>query len=208
MTTSDDNATKRREVMYCEACKADREILSVQRISADKEQITLECGHSFGKMVKSEIEKMSISEDTSWVILKNPVEEVRKAINDKDYFKTVTYTCSVFEYCGQEILIWDSKMKKDKEPPTREEVSEWPLHRIIEQLFRRKIITDSEAAKLHCIRGLRNEFVHEDYSIKLTSKMAQKINVHNEDIINYISKLKGKYDELAAKGGAAAAKTD
>ncbi len=61
---------------------------------------------------------------------------------------------------------------------------------MIEKLLECEKITDSDAAKLHCIRGLKNEFVHEDYSIKLTSKMAQKIDAHNEDIINYTAKLK------------------
>jgi uncharacterized protein YutE (UPF0331/DUF86 family) len=79
---------------------------------------------------------------------------------------------------------------------------------IIETLLRRKIIADPDAAKLHCIRGLRNEFVHKDFSIKLTSQMAQKIDVHNVDIINYTTKLKGKYDELAAKAEAGATVAD
>jgi hypothetical protein len=52
------------------------------------------------KIVEVVNEKMFIFEDTSWVILKNPLTEIRKAVNDKDYFKTVTYACSVFEYCG------------------------------------------------------------------------------------------------------------
>jgi len=156
-------------------------------------------------IVESVIEKMSISEDTSWVILKNPVEEVRKA-EDNDYFKTVTYACSVFEYCGQQILFWHSKNKGD--PLPIDKVRGWSLHKIIETLLKRRIITDLEAAKLHCIRGLRNEFIHEDYSIKLTSKMAQKIDVHTDDIIEHTAKLKAVYDELAAKAEAGAATTD
>jgi hypothetical protein len=202
---SDDNAT-RREVMYCDACKADREVLSVQRISADKQQITLECGHSFGKIVKFVIEKMSISEDTAWVILKNPVEEVIKAIKDNDYFKTVTYACSVLEYCGQQILIWHTKNIGNPLPV--DVVRDWKLFRVINELFKYEKITDSESAKLHCIRGLRNEFVHEDFSIKLTSTMAQKIKAHHDDIIKYTAKLKEVYDELAAKAEAGSAVAD
>jgi hypothetical protein len=54
---------------------------------------------------------VGISEDAFWVISKNPVDEIRKAIEAKDYFKTVTYTCTISEYSGLQILIWDSKRK-------------------------------------------------------------------------------------------------
>lgn len=196
------------DVVKCGTCGTDREIIDIKKVS-DGKQITLACGHTFADRHMVVTENLDITENFDWVILKDPVAEIKRAISNADYFKTVTYACSVFEYCGQEILIWDSNMKKDKQDPLNpEEVSKWSLHRIIEQLFRCKIITDLDAAKLHCIRGLRNEFVHKDYSIKLTSKVAQKISAHHDDIINSTAKLKGIYDELAAKGEAGAAVTD
>jgi hypothetical protein len=197
---------RRREVRHCGACKADKEVINIENKSQTEKLMTLECGHKITERLLIINENLDISEDTAWVILKNPVEEVRKAINDRDYFKTVTYACSMLEYCGQQILIWHSKNKSD--PLPIEEVRGWSLHKIIEMLLKRRIITDSEAAKLHCIRGLRNEFVHEDYSIKLTSKMAQKIDVHNDDIIEHTAKLKAVYDELATKAEAGAAVAD
>jgi hypothetical protein len=54
-------------------------------------------------------EKMEISENFDWRILKNPVEEIRKAVKDNDYFKIVAYACSIFEYCGKQILVWHSR---------------------------------------------------------------------------------------------------
>ncbi len=196
---------RRREVRYCGICKADKEVIGVENISQIEKLIRLECGHKITERLLLVNENLDISEDFSWVILKNAVEEVRKAIKDRDYFKTVTYACSVLEYCGQQILIWYTKNIGNPLPVNV--VCDWKLHKVIEKLLECEIITDSDAAKLHCIRGLGNEFVHEDYSLKLTSRIAQKIDAHNEDIINYTAKLKAVYDELAAKaeGGATVA---
>jgi hypothetical protein len=116
-----------KEEFYCDKCKANRKVVNVEQLP-NKKQLTLDCGHSWGKIVNVVNETMGITEDTSWIILRDPVAEVRKAINEKDYFKTVTYACSVFEYCGQQILIWDSEMKDNTNPLTVEEVSGWSLH--------------------------------------------------------------------------------
>ena len=140
-------------------------------------------------------ETIGISENTSWVILKDPVAEVKRAINEQDYFKTVTYTCSVLEYCGQQILLWNSKNTGN--PLTAKEVQDWKLFRVINELLSRILITDTDAKKLHSIRELRNEFVHEDISIKITSAIAEKVNALNNDIIYYVGYMKGKYDSMA-----------
>ncbi|MDQ4050150.1 MAG: DUF4145 domain-containing protein [Thermoproteota archaeon] len=198
--------SRRRKVRYCGICKGDKEVINVENISEIERLMTLACEHKITEQLLLVNEKMNISEDTASVILKNPVEEVRIAINDKDYFKTVTYACSVLEYCGQQILIWDSRNKGD--PLPIDQVCGWSLHTIIETLFKRKIITDADAAILHSIRGLRNDFIHEDYSIRLTSRVLQKIDSHNDDMINYTATLKAVYDELAAKAEAGAAVTD
>jgi hypothetical protein len=47
---------RRREVRYCKTCKANKEIVSVEKEPDNKQQMTLECGHSFGKIAKSVIE--------------------------------------------------------------------------------------------------------------------------------------------------------
>jgi hypothetical protein len=167
-------------------------------LSTDKQQITLECGHTFGRIFKSQMDKIQISDNASWIILKNPVEEVRKAINDKDYFNTVTYACSVFEYCGQQILIWHTKNTVN--PLTAKKVKDWKLQRVINELHNRKLITDTEANKLHSIRDLRNDFVHEDLSIKITSTIVKKVNALNDDIIYHVGYMKEKYDKSAAAG--------
>jgi hypothetical protein len=47
---------RRREVRYCKTCKANKEIVSVEKEPDNKQQMTLECGHSLGKIAKSVIE--------------------------------------------------------------------------------------------------------------------------------------------------------
>jgi NACalpha-BTF3-like transcription factor len=194
------------EFAYCDKCKAEREVLRSVEDPSDKDRkfITLVCGHTIRKMVKvANMDKVVISDKASWLILKDPVAEIQKAVNDKDYFKTVAYACAIFEYCGLQNLVWHSKktgnpliMKKKKNKKKKEKKKdEWTLSRIIDELFNREIITDTDATKLHCIRHLRNSFVHEDYSFKLSSGIAEKVNASIEDIINYTALLKAEYDK-------------
>jgi hypothetical protein len=103
-------------------------------------------------------------------------------------------------------LIWHTK--NIGKPIPVNVVHNWKLHDVIEKLLEYEKITNSDAVKRHSIRGLRKEFVHEDYSIKLTSRIAQKIDAHNDDIIDYTAKLKAVYGELAAKAEAGAAVSD
>jgi hypothetical protein len=90
MAAASEEAT-RREVRYCGICKGDKEVIGVENISKIEKLMTLACEHKIIEKLSLVNEKMSISEDTAWVILKDPVAEIRKAVNDKDYFKTVTY---------------------------------------------------------------------------------------------------------------------
>jgi hypothetical protein len=66
------------------------------------------------------------------VILKDPVAEIKKAVNDKDYFKTVAYACAVLDYCGKQILVWHSE-KSGK--LLSGNVAEWSLKRVINELY-------------------------------------------------------------------------
>jgi hypothetical protein len=52
---------------------------------------------------------VGISDEASWLILKDPVAEIQKGVNIGDYFKTVSYACAVFEYCGMQNLVWNSE---------------------------------------------------------------------------------------------------
>ena len=194
-----------RRVEYCDKCKADREIRSFEEDPLDKDRklIKLVCGHTFGKMVKvANKDTVGISDEASWLILKDPVAEIQKAVNIGDYFKTVSYACAVFEYCGMQNLVWNSEKtgnplpkKEKKEKKKENEKVEWTLSRIIDELSNRKIITDTKATRMHSIRKLRNSFVHQEYSLKLSPEIVQKVNASIEDIINYTRLLKAEYDK-------------
>jgi hypothetical protein len=75
------------QVEYCEICNANREVLRSVEDPSDKDRklITLVCGHTFGKIVKAVNEKVGISENVSWLILKNPVAEIKRAVRNPAY---------------------------------------------------------------------------------------------------------------------------
>jgi hypothetical protein len=204
--SNDDARATRREVRECPICKVDREVVSIEKLP-DKKQMTLECGHPLGEIVVVVNENGGISENTSWVILKDPVADVKRAVNENDYFKIVAYACAVLEYCGLRILVWDAKStgKPLSTTKKRKKGDEWTFYEIINLLRERDKITEEEKDMLHDIRCLRNEFIHEGYSIKISSKTASRVSALTPDIINYTAKLKAVHDELATKGEAASA---
>ncbi len=201
---------RKREVRYCGICKADKEVIGIKNISQIEKLMTLVCEHKIIERLLVVNEDLNISEDFSYVILKDPVAELKRAVNDNDYFKTVAYACAVFEYCGLQILVWDSKSTGNLLPTAKKRKGDdWTLYEIINELRQRDLITETDKDKLHNIRCLRNEFIHEEgYSIKIYSETASRVNAFTTDIIDYTAKLKAVYDELAVKAEAAAAKTD
>jgi hypothetical protein len=193
----DNNDNKKgEEVKHCPICNEDKKVIKVERLP-DRKQFTLECGHPYGEISTVINENVPIGENVEFVILKDPLAEVRRAVNEQDYFKTVTYACSVLEYCGQQILLWNSIKNNTTNPLTVEEVKEWKLFRVINELLKYRLITSTEATKLHEIRDLRTDFVHEDYAIKITSATAGKVNALNNDIIHYVGYIKEMYDNMA-----------
>jgi hypothetical protein len=90
-------------------------------------------------------------------------------------------------------------MMRDDDVLTPEKVRKLKLHEVIDALACRGLITDTDATKMHCIRHLRNSFIHEEYSLKLPSEIAQKVDASIDDIINYTTILKDKYDESVSR---------
>jgi hypothetical protein len=145
-----------------------------------------------GKIIKVTNEKVGISDSASWLILKDPVAEIKKAVKDNDYFKTVAYTCVVLDFCGKQILCWHSQ-KSGKSLSGN--VEEWSLKKVINVLYDRKILEDkSVKKKMQEIRELRNAFIHKHYSFDLTQEIVDKVNAYNEDIIYCVGLIKYKYD--------------
>lgn len=180
-------------VEYCGTCKADREVDSVEELS-DGKKFTLECGHTQRMRIFIVNEEMQISENFSWVEQKNPVEEIIKAVKANDYSKTLTLACSVFEHYGKQILVWHSK--KTSNPLSPQNVAKLDLFSVIYQLFSCEILKDMNVkSKMHSIRCLRNSFIHEGYSLKLSSDIAQQVDVSTQDIINCTALLKAEHDK-------------
>jgi Domain of unknown function (DUF4145) len=153
---------------------APREVRSVEELPDGRKFKTLGCGHTLLQMVIVANENVEIFENAEWVILRDPVEEIKKAVNDKDYFKMVAHACSIFEYCGKQILVWQSK-KKGKQLSMKI-VRNMELKTVINVLSSRGIINGAIKNKMHCIRKLRNSFIHKKYSLKLSSQMVKRVN--------------------------------
>ena len=141
---------------------------------------------------------MNIS-NLSYVLLKDPVAELKRAVNENDYFKIVAYACAVFEYCWLQILVWDSKSTGNPLPAKKRKDNDWTLYEIINELRRHDIVTEADKDKLHDIRCLRNDFIHDGYSFKISSETSSRVGALAPDIINYTGLLKTLYDELAAR---------
>jgi hypothetical protein len=207
---------RRREVRHCGTCKADREVVSIEKVS-DGNQIILACNHTFVDRIMMITENLDITEgELIWTTDKDPEAEIRKAIEYNDYSKIVIIACSAFEKYGKEILIWhlkenpnktviialDSKNNKNLLRLNHETALNKnklkDLHVVIDALALSEIITDDDATKMHCIRQLRNNFLHRGSLFKLSSRIVEKVNAFNDDIIYYVGYMKDKYDKLAA----------
>lgn len=209
MVVSDDNATSRWGAAYCETCKADKKVVRVEMLSDTKKLKTLECGHEIRMETMVINESFNITEILASVLEKNPVAEIEKAFRNNDYSTALALACTVFEHRGKEILAWYMKKNLKKTviitvwnknknynvTLTPEKARKLKLHEVIDALALCEIITDDDATKMHCVRRLRNNFLHGDSALKLTYAMTEKVYTHKQDIINYTATIKRKYDE-------------
>jgi len=63
----------------------------------------------------------------------------------------VAYACAVLEYCGLQILVWDSKSTGNPLPTKERKSDVWTLYEIINELRQRDLITEADKDKLHDI---------------------------------------------------------
>ena len=140
-------------------------------------------------------DSVGISENGEWTLLKDPLAEIQKAVNGKDYFKIVAYACSIFEFCGKQVLVWQSK-KKGKKPLPMKTARNMKLETIIDVLSRRGIISETMEKKMHDIRKLRNSFIHKKYSLRLSSQKAKELITVTDDIIECNKFIKEEYEKI------------
>jgi hypothetical protein len=223
--SDDDTKSRWREVLPCEKCGgANKQVVRSERLTDTKKLKILECGHEIPMETIVVNESFNITEILASVLEKNPVAEIEKAFRNNDYSTALALACTVFEHRGKEILAWyvkknpkktviitvwnKNKNKNYNVTLSPEKARKLKLHAVIDALALSEIITDDDATKMHCIRQLRNNFLHGDSALKLTSAMTEKVYARKQDIINYTTILKDKYDELAAKAEAGAAVMD
>jgi hypothetical protein len=90
--------------------------------------------HSGNKaVVRAHREKVNVSDDLSFEFIKDPIGEVSRAKKDRDYFKAITYSCGVFEYYGNQILL--RHFNKDKTPVGKDRLERLTLEAVIIMLY-------------------------------------------------------------------------
>ncbi len=151
------------------------------------------CGH-ISKIVKRQKKQLGevirVSDSPSWSIIKDPINELTRAEEDGDYFKLVSYACTVFEYYGKQILLWH--FKKNNTPVDKDKIKSITLHCTIVMLYTNNLIDEPTYSKMMKVKELRNDFIHHDYSITYSSEFLVKMKSNGNlafDCIRFLIKV-------------------
>lgn len=151
------------------------------------------CGH-ISKIVTRELgEVIRVSDSPSWSIIKDPIKELTGAEEDGDYFKLVSYACTVFEYYGKQILLWH--FKKNNTPVGKDKIKSITLHSTIVMLYTNNLIDEPTYSKIMKVKELCNDFIHEDYSITYSSEFLEKMKSNGNLAFDCIRFLKKVYED-------------
>lgn len=140
-------------------------------------------------------ETLTLSENVSFVAIKDPVGEINRAQSEQDYFKAISYSCSVFEYYGKQILLW--YFKKNDTPVDVDRVGRFTLEYTILMLYTHKIIDGSTKIKIFQVTKMRRKFIHEDYSIRLSSEQIEEAKKITPVALESVKSLKAIYNNMA-----------
>ncbi|MFL6360059.1 MAG: hypothetical protein ACJ72V_12065 [Nitrososphaeraceae archaeon] len=55
--------------------------------------------------VRNISESITVSDSVSWNLEKEPIDEVTRARDAKDYYKAISLSCTLFQNYGKEILL-------------------------------------------------------------------------------------------------------
>jgi hypothetical protein len=58
--------------------------------------------------VRNISESITVSDSVSWNLEKEPIDEVTRARDAKDYYKAISLSCTLFQNYGKEILLSQS----------------------------------------------------------------------------------------------------
>ena len=113
--------------------------------------------------VRNISESITVSDSVSWNLEKEPIGEVTRARDAKDYYKAISLSCTLFQNYGKEILL--SQSNKTGIGVSKQQLKR--LESIICEIYTRNIVDQP------FITNLSNELQHEDRSIKYSSNQAK-----------------------------------
>jgi hypothetical protein len=138
---------------------------------------------------------VQVLETVSNTTIKDPIGEVNRARTEQDYFKAISYSSTVFEYYGKQILVWH--FKKNNTPVSKEKLETFSLVATIISLYTHKIIDDGTKIKLLKVTHLRNKFIHQDYAVRLSSDQIIESKRTTDVALESLNILKTIYDGMA-----------
>ena len=162
--------------------EVDERIGEMQRIANVKNVIVV---HK--KYVRHIKEHIKISDNVSWNLEKDPIGEINRALEAKDYYKAISLACTVFQYLGKDILSRQATNAKTVSKKT-------DLHTIIHDLHSEGIIDKIFFEKMEEAKTLRNILQHEDRGMKFSSNQAAETEETIIKALDCVKFLKKRYD--------------
>lgn len=179
----------------CEKCDKTIEITNTEHFK-DYDIDYLACGHNSKKITRTFVDNVSVSDSFSWTIIKEPLNELVRAEKDADYYKLLSYACTIFEYYGKQILIWH--FKKNDTPISKDRIKYLTLEAVIIMLYTNKLIDQSIHTKIIQVKELRNDFIHEDYSFTYSMEDAKKMKLTSALAIECVTFMREVYHNMFA----------
>jgi hypothetical protein len=139
---------------------------------------------------------VEVSDKLSWNLKKDPISEITRAKNVRDYYKALSLSCTVFGSYGKKIL----QLRSNR---TGIKVSRKTLRRlesIICLLYNQGVINNIIRSKINRVRQLRNIFEHEDRSFQFSSTQAQEAEMVIIKALDCVQFIKAEYDRMISQG--------
>ena len=125
--------------------------------------------------------------------VENPVEYLKKARQNWDYFLFFALAVSYFEFYGYQMLRkchWDNVQNKFKK------IKRLPASRILMELSNQGVVNKKVYEKMKKINDKRNSIVHSKTDIHVKYEMDDEGRELMENAIEYVEKMKIKYDPI------------
>jgi hypothetical protein len=167
----------------------DKKIESIRKIANVKDIKIYKKNRLF---IRSMIDNVTVSDNVSWNLKKEPIGEVTRAKDDREYYKAISLSCTLFQNYGREILLWQSNNRGTRVAKKQLE----HLKSIICELYAQNIIDQTIYKKINDVRNLRNELQHTDRAINYSSSQAEEAEKIIDNALECLKFLKRKYDSI------------